>query len=164
MQRRYDMKWRGGFSEESVLIFWVFHGGFFDRFWQCMCVFDQAGGGGDGDGDGEEGAEEGEAAAVRVHDQERDWPPRGWLQVEEVWAKGGQEQPIPKVSAWQSIDRFLLFLSIPSIDHISCVFSALTSMGGKAWIACLISFFYPALYIPYMWSEKSFWTTANHLV
>lgn len=53
---------------------------------------------------GEEGAEAGAAAAVRVHDQERDRSARGWLPMEEVWAESCQEQPFPEVI----IDRLCL--------------------------------------------------------
>ena len=62
-----------------------------------------------GGGDGEEGAETAAAAAVRVHDKERDRSPRGRLQMEEVWPESCQEQPFPKVDCIASF-----------IDELEC--------------------------------------------
>ncbi|KAK1299338.1 hypothetical protein QJS10_CPB14g00507 [Acorus calamus] len=44
----------------------------------------------------EEGREEGEGASIRLHDEERGRPPRGWVPLEEVRSEGSQEQPLSK--------------------------------------------------------------------
>jgi hypothetical protein len=44
--------------------------------------------------------EEGAATAVRVHDEERDRSPGGWLSLEKVWPESRQEQSFSKVPTY----------------------------------------------------------------
>lgn len=67
-----------------------------------MCAYVQEQDAGAGEDDDQiigGGAEEaGAAGAVRLHDQERRRPPRGWIPLEKVRTEGRQEQPFPQVN------------------------------------------------------------------
>lgn len=108
----------------------------------------------------QEGAEAGAAAAVRVRDQERDRSPRGWLQMEEVWAESSQEQPFPKV-----IDNRLLVFRVCFLA--SYFWFYVYKRMGKLWFLIdtvfLTGIQIPYMHIVYVKPLLSVWPTVLHI-